>query len=411
MVGQNRPRSENAPHYFSISRVSSFLGKGTRNRYYESASQGQRYRAIRGNGQYRKRFVSESTPRCEEPVRACLPRVSVVIPTYNRSALVVRAIRSVLANECAGDEIIVVDDGSTDDTQAALAVFGDRIRYIRTANLGAGAARNRGIDESRNELIAFLDSDDEWMADKLGLQRALMAKRPEVVFCFSDFAVKRADGALERCYLSNWHRDERGWNEILGPGASYSEVVAPAIAREDFQVHMGSLYAALMATNYVPTFTLMIRREACAAARFATDLPTNEDWEYFGQIARLGRAAYLDTETAVQWGHKGPRLTDADDFRSAWARIRVLERVWGRDAEYLASHSVEYHQVLAHQHEVCARWLLEKGRMREARHELELAPGSRTMLRILSLLPGPLVHALFGVVNFCRMVLLEDYST
>ena len=340
-----------------------------------------------------------------------LPRVSVVIPTFNRSAMVVRAIRSVLSNDCEGDEIIVVDDGSTDDTQAALAAFGDRIRYIRTANLGAGAARNLGIDESRNELIAFLDSDDEWMADKLHLQRALMARRPDVLFCFSDFAVKGANGSLSRHYLSNWHRDNRGWNEILGPGSQYGAMVAPTEAREDFPVHVGCLYAALMSTNYIPTFTLMVRREACAAARFATDVPTLEDWEYFGRIARLGRAAYLDTETAVQWGHGGPRLTDADEYRSASARIRILERVWGDDADYQAAHSGEYKRVLAHQHEVCARWLLEKGRTREARHELGLAPGSRLMLRMLALLPGPVVHAIYGIVNFCRMVLLEDYST
>jgi len=344
------------------------------------------------------------------PVRAELPRVSIVIPTYNRSAMAVRAIRSVLANDCAGDEIIVVDDGSTDDTQTVLAAFGDRIRYIRTPNLGAGAARNRGIDESRNELIAFLDSDDEWMADKLGLQRALMAAHPEVVFCFSDFAVKRTDGTMERHYLSHWHRDGRGWNEILGKGVRFAGSVGATAAREDFDIHVGCLYAALMSTNYIPTFTLMVRREACAAARFAVDLPTFEDWEYFGRLARLGRAAFLNTETAVQWGHGGPRLTDADDYHAASARIKVLERVWGEDAEYLARHSAEYHQVLARQHEVCARWLLEKGRMREARQELELAPNARRMLRILSILPGPVVHAFFGFVNFCRVVLLEDYS-
>lgn len=324
--------------------------------------------------------------------------------------MVVRAIRSVLSNDCEGDEIIVVDDGSTDDTQVAMAQFGDRIRYIRTPNLGAGAARNRGIDECRHELIAFLDSDDEWMADKLNLQRALMAKCPDVLFCFSDFAVKRADGTMDRHYLSHWHRDHRGWNDILGSGTDFGKLVAPVAARADFAVHVGCLYAALMSTNYIPTFTLMVRREACAAARFATDIPTLEDWEYFGRIARLGRAAYLDTETAVQWGHGGPRLTDADDYRSASARIRILERVWGSDAEYQREHSAEYKRVLAQQHEVCARWLLENGRMREARRELGLAPGSRLVLRILALLPGPIVHAIYGFVNFCRMVLLEDYS-
>lgn len=345
-----------------------------------------------------------------EPVRADSPRVSIVIPTYNRSAMVARAVRSVLVNVRDGDEIIVVDDGSTDDTAAVLAGFGDRISCIRTANQGAGAARNFGIDESRNELIAFLDSDDEWMADKLELQRSLMAAHPDVLFCFSDFAVKRTDGTMERHYLSHWHRDGRGWDAILGRGSWFSDSMTPAQAREDFRIHVGCLYAALMSKNYIPTFTLMVRREACASARFAVDLPTFEDWEYFGKLARLGRAAYLDTETAVQWGHGGPRLTDSDDYSAASARIKILERVWGRDAEYLANHAAEFKQALAQQHEVCARWLLEKGRTREARQELELAPNARRMLRLLSILPGPVVHAFFGFFNFCRMILLEDYS-
>lgn len=337
-------------------------------------------------------------------------RVSVVIPTYNRAAMAARAVRSVLANLIAGDEIVVVDDGSTDDTAVMLAEFGDGIRYIRTENRGAGAARNRGIDESRNELIAFLDSDDEWMADKLSLQRSLMAARPDVLFCFSDFAVKRTDGSLERNYLSKWHRDPRRWNEILGPAKHYGDLVATVAARADFDVHVGSLYEALMSTNYIPTFTLMVRREACAAARFAVDLPTHEDWQYFGQLARLGRAAYLNTETAVQWGHGGPRLTDADDYRSASSRIAVLERVWGSDTEFRLRHGDIFNETLARQHEICARWLLEKGRMREARKELKLAPNGRRLHRMLAFLPGPLVHALFVIVHFFRMVLMDDYS-
>ena len=115
-------------------------------------------------------------------------RVSVVIPTYNRAALVGRAVRSALAETSPGDEVIVVDDGSTDDTEEALAPYRDRIRYFRARHGKAGAARNHGVREARNGLVAFLDSDDEWMPDKLVLQRAALAARPDAVFCFSDFA-------------------------------------------------------------------------------------------------------------------------------------------------------------------------------------------------------------------------------
>jgi len=336
--------------------------------------------------------------------------VSVVIPTYNRAHLIARAIESVLPNLLPGDEVIVVDDGSTDDTAGAVKPYLDRVQYIHTPNGGAGAARNLGIDACRNPLVAFLDSDDEWMADKLTLQRGLMAARPDVAYCFSDFCVKKSDQDIQRKYLARWHRDPRPWTEILGPGVAYSSLATLPPGRLDFSVHLGDLYPPLMATNYVATFTLVVRREAAKTARFATDIPTGEDWQYFGQLARMGAAAYLDTETAAQWGHAGPRLTDADDYRTASCRIKVLERVWGIDPEYLAEHGDAFHQVLAEQHAICAHWLLERGRMREARNELKKAPGGRKMDRVLSKLPGPLVHLLFAGLHLARWLMADDYS-
>jgi glycosyltransferase involved in cell wall biosynthesis len=99
------------------------------------------------------------------------PRVSVVIPTYNRADKVRDTIASVLAQTFSDLEVIVVDDGSSDDTARILSeAFGDRIRYFRQANQGASVAQNKGIAESRGEWIAFLDSDDLWEKDKLEWQ-------------------------------------------------------------------------------------------------------------------------------------------------------------------------------------------------------------------------------------------------
>ncbi|MBM2835200.1 MAG: glycosyl transferase [Candidatus Brocadiaceae bacterium] len=94
-------------------------------------------------------------------------QVSVVIPTYNRAPYVIMAIESVLAQSYQDYEIIVVDDGSTDGTRDVLEPYRDRIRYMYQDNKGVSAARNTGIQESRGEWIAFLDSDDEWLPNKL----------------------------------------------------------------------------------------------------------------------------------------------------------------------------------------------------------------------------------------------------
>lgn len=115
-----------------------------------------------------------------------MPSTSVIIPTYNRAGQIAAAVRSVLAQSEPPDEVIVVDDGSTDDTAAALAPFMDRIRYVRKPNGGASSARNLGVLTARGEWIAFLDSDDTWHPDKLARQHACAARTSaKVCFCVS----------------------------------------------------------------------------------------------------------------------------------------------------------------------------------------------------------------------------------
>ena len=108
-----------------------------------------------------------------------VPSVSVVIPTYNRRDLVQRAIQSVFDQTYRDFEIVVVDDGSTDGTGAAVEGR-EQIRYLRQANAGPASARNLGIRHARGEFIAFLDSDDVWLPDFLAAQIDVLSRFPEV---------------------------------------------------------------------------------------------------------------------------------------------------------------------------------------------------------------------------------------
>jgi glycosyltransferase involved in cell wall biosynthesis len=111
------------------------------------------------------------------------PQVSVIIPTYNRGRIIKEAVDSVLAQDYKDFELIVVDDGSTDNTSDVLAPYGDDIRVLFQENKGVSAARNRGIAEASGRFIAFLDSDDLWLPQKLSAQVEFFNQRPDALIC------------------------------------------------------------------------------------------------------------------------------------------------------------------------------------------------------------------------------------
>ncbi len=324
--------------------------------------------------------------------------VSIVIPTYNRADLIGRALSSAVCQIRPGDEILVIDDGSTDGTEDIVRTFGPEVQLIRKKRIGAGRARNAGVEAARGDLVAFLDSDDEWMPGKVSLQRAYLERNPAALFCFSNFAITTRDRTVRRNFLVNWHHDPRPWDEILGRGILYSEVADLPAETADFKVHVGNLYAAEMAANYIFTSTLMVRRiEAGDSLHFGEELPTYEDWECFGRLARKGPAAYFDIETAWQHSHTGPRLTDASLEVSAWTRLQVLERVWGADAQFLETHGKWYRSVCQEQHLIRVKAFLAQGLMAKAKVEMKTLLEVPTAIRVLSSLPSPLVRTAIGL--------------
>src|ERR1700735_1430197 len=145
------------------------------------------------------------------------PKVSVVIPTYNRADKVRRGVESVLAQTFLDLEVIVVDDGSSDETGQTLKhAFGDRIRYYFQTNQGASVARNKGIEEARGEWIAFLDSDDLWEKEKLELQfMALERFGSQCSACYTDVRFFNHTETRTMFHLAqeNYrHEDEMGVN-------------------------------------------------------------------------------------------------------------------------------------------------------------------------------------------------------
>src|SRR5689334_13044424 len=130
---------------------------------------------------------------CDVQAPHCMT-VSVVIPTYNRAHTVVDAVVSVLSQTYEDLELVVVDDGSTDDTAERIAAVRDpRLSYVRAGHAGVSAARNLGVKHTHGELVAFLDSDDLWRREKLAHEVAFLRARPDVDLVFSDLEKRHGD--------------------------------------------------------------------------------------------------------------------------------------------------------------------------------------------------------------------------
>jgi glycosyltransferase involved in cell wall biosynthesis len=123
--------------------------------------------------------------------------VSIVVPTYNRCDLIGETINSLLAQDLPAAEIIVVDDGSTDETSKALSHYGSKLRGIRLPNGGEMIARNTGLAAARTQLVAFCDSDDLWLPEALRTLAAQWETTPDLFACYTDFRVLR-NGTPER---------------------------------------------------------------------------------------------------------------------------------------------------------------------------------------------------------------------
>lgn len=248
--------------------------------------------------------------------------ISTILPTHNRAHLLKRAISSVLDQLEGQDELIVVDDDSTDNTKALVSEYGSHLKYIKIPGLGAGAARNVGVRNSQNPLVAFIDSDDEWLPGKIEVQRAFLDVCPDVLFCFTNFSTDdtfKTNGIHKHFNAKGWSKDTRSWNEVLAPGRQISSVIELPQGMDDFQFHIGSMCTQELSSNYINVNTLLVRRlEAGSSLHFAEDTPTYEDWECFGRLACAGDASYLDFETAchycpkiqLDWGIFWPIVTN-----------------------------------------------------------------------------------------------------
>lgn len=195
-----------------------------------------------------------------------MPLVSVVIPAYNAERFVLQAVRSVL-NQCYQPiEILLVDDGSTDQTAEIVRQHAPTVQIIRQDNAGVAAARNAGVRLARGDLICFLDADDGWLPGKLAAQVAYMQAHPEVGLLYHDWLVWRPDAT----------------------GAYPPLPATPPESTDDIDIaQSGWIYHRLLLDSLVHTSTAMIRPQVIAdVGLFDPQLKLGEDYDYWLRVSR-----------------------------------------------------------------------------------------------------------------------------
>jgi glycosyltransferase involved in cell wall biosynthesis len=243
------------------------------------------------------------------------PKVSVIIPTFNRSVFVKRAIESVLAQTCGDCELIVVDDGSTDDTADVIGAYGNRVHYMHQPNSGVSAARNRGLHVASGELIGFLDSDDLWAPAKIAHQvNALDALGVDCGACLTDCMITGATPASTSAFARAGLQVDSEYGELADP-FKYILQRRPAI--------------------WIPS--LLVRRSVLEEiGEFDECLTTTEDTDFIFRLALTTRFCYVSRPlVTIDADRQHSHLTDFHHARSTELHARNVYRCvkWLRRAE------------------------------------------------------------------------------
>jgi glycosyltransferase involved in cell wall biosynthesis len=303
------------------------------------------------------------------------PTISALVCAYNAEEHITDTLEAILGQTRPPDEVVVIDDGSTDGTPAALARFGRNIRVVRQANGGHAAAINRGIAETRGTYIARCDADDVWTSERLERQASSLGRHATIDIAFG--------GAL------SFGLHEQRWRNPPGEGVLDER----AFAR------------AMYSWNFICSSTVLIRRRLCdALGPFLTAHIPAEDYDYWLRALRAHAVFYYDPALLVRYRvHDGNLTNDALRMRRATHRVHEAHTD-------VAPSRILVRSVLARDRADIGRELVSAGDLATARSSyfasLRLLPAPRPMLWALLLsVPTRLRELLVGHAISLKRVL------
>lgn len=258
-------------------------------------------------------------------------KVSVIIPTYNRAHQITAAIESATAQRHAPSEIIVVDDGSTDGTEALCAAFAPAVTYFRRANAGVSAARNFGASVASGDAVAFLDSDDTWSPDKLAVQVAALAASPDAGWSITGCDVIGLDGAVMP--------GKQGFPAVFGVFgavgmspealfAQYLERAAVTVAGRTYAAYRGDAYVPLFLGNFaLPSSAVVKRNLFLTVGGFDPELRLAEETEFFHRLSAASPVVVIaESLVGYRVGQAGSLISPANTRRLIANALASLDR-------------------------------------------------------------------------------------
>ena len=286
--------------------------------------------------------------------RGVAPLVSVVVPAYNCAPFIGETVSSVYQQTYRNWEVIVIDDGSTDETKGALAPHMGRIRYVHQQNRGTAAARNEGVRHARGELIAFLDHDDVWLPEKLDFQVRVMGKSSDCGLVFTDGKMFTADGIRRESALSG-RLDQ--WID--------------AHPTEDLFVVAGNILRNLLFCNeIVSASSVMVRRECLErVGGFDEGIAIADDHDLWLRIARQYTVALIRRCLYMWRWHDGSQSGPIRDRMQGWTEASLVVQ-----EKHLPHAPPDVRRPLraqmAKQYWECARFYFDRNQFRQSRKML-----------------------------------------
>jgi len=269
-------------------------------------------------------------------------RIGVVIPAYNAAGVIAEAVESALRQEVPPEQVIVVDDGSTDATAQVVRQFGDRVEYVIQPNRGPSAARNRGWSRLQTEAVAFLDADDLFLPGALAAQRELLGQG-DTVWAFTD-------GFLQDNTGRRWP-----FSETYPPGGRCAG---------------GWILPDLLCRNFISTSGVIVRRDALSGAGgFDESMRWMEDWDLWLRLAARHPIHRSPEPTFVV--RRAPNTLSSNREAMIRMRYHVLGKMWRHFPREVAAAGQAARRSVADAHNWFGYTLAEKGCWDEARSFLQ----------------------------------------